>query len=278
MTLALSFALFPERNTLEFHHVFGGCIFFCGLIVRTVMKDTTEKTENNNFLRSKNSEMSISGENRNSKNSAQITDFDYGQSERDYFVSTKNKSDSNDDSYVNENGNKNRNNAGDIENGFIKYSTGDTGKLEVIDDYVTVGNNVNVKKSMNDTNDRNGMNDNNNNHNDSSSKNVKSKVKNTTIHTNIHYNGIDSIIVQNTSPPIKRNSPSNFQQFKGVSVGSSNVALNMNSRVVHDEYDWSTNNNSDDRSNDIKYGNNRDDNLNTRKQSTNVKYGKPTVV
>jgi cytochrome bd-type quinol oxidase subunit 2 len=39
VTLALSFALFPERNVLTSQHVLGACIFFCGLIVRTVSKD-----------------------------------------------------------------------------------------------------------------------------------------------------------------------------------------------------------------------------------------------
>ena len=253
------------------------------------MKDTTEKTENNNnFSRSKNSENSISGENRNTKNSAQITDFDFSQSERDYFISTKHQSDNNEneDSYVEKNGNKNgkknKNDveSGDIENGFIKYTSGETGKLKVIDNYV-VWKDENLKNSTNENYNRNNVNNNNN-------KNVKTKVKNTTLYNNIHYNGIDNIIVQNTSPPIKRNSPSNLQYPKGVNVGSSNVALNLNSRVVHDEYDWNINNNkSDNLSNDNKYGKNGDNNSNdndsndnnsNRKQSNNIKYGKPTVV
>jgi hypothetical protein len=43
VTLALSFALFPERNVLTNQHVVGAGIFFLGLMVRTVSKDGGKK-------------------------------------------------------------------------------------------------------------------------------------------------------------------------------------------------------------------------------------------
>ena len=38
LTLCLSFALFPERNKLSIQHLIGACIFFSGLIIRTLSK------------------------------------------------------------------------------------------------------------------------------------------------------------------------------------------------------------------------------------------------
>lgn len=43
ITLALSFALFPERNRLTSHHILGASIFFLGLIMRSLLKEKLQK-------------------------------------------------------------------------------------------------------------------------------------------------------------------------------------------------------------------------------------------
>lgn len=41
VTLVLSFLLFPDRNTLTTHHLIGASVFFCGLLLRAIVKDQT---------------------------------------------------------------------------------------------------------------------------------------------------------------------------------------------------------------------------------------------
>ena len=43
VTLSLSFILFPNRNHITTQHIIGIIIFFCGLIVRIIIKDTEKK-------------------------------------------------------------------------------------------------------------------------------------------------------------------------------------------------------------------------------------------
>ena len=203
VTLALSFALFPERNSLEFHHVFGGCIFFCGLIVRTVMKDNTEKSNNTEM----NNKSNLQKFTDNEKILSQILpENNFSVSERDYFTTVECIGDNN-------------------ENG---------------DNYSVIENNVEDGRRILVENDsKNGANyysDNKNRNNctplkatgsaEYNGKRSKTVYENnsrtSTLHNNIHYNGIDSIIVNVQSPPLSRKSPMSSSSHRSSVNGQNN--------------------------------------------------------
>ena len=71
--MALSFAMFPERNTLTLQHIAGAGVFFLGLIVRTVMKEDTDRA------RVHSNETGASSSARDSSNSAGAS-YKYGWS------------------------------------------------------------------------------------------------------------------------------------------------------------------------------------------------------
>ena len=193
VTLALSFALFPERNTLEFHHIFGGCIFFCGLIVRTVMKDNSEKTEMNKSNTQKNKE--------NEKILSQILpEVNFSVSERDYFITVENlnNKDNDDDNNgeVDVEKGRRKTSENEIENGTKYYP--DNG---IKNNYIPINNtgnghyNGHQPISVYETNSRNY---------DVRKNQVSENLKQKSLHDNIHYNGIHNIIVNPHSPPLSR--------------------------------------------------------------------------
>ena len=238
VTLALSFALFPERNNLEFHHVFGGCVFFCGLIVRAVMKGTPVSAEMNNDYNSNecnniNSNNSIDklDENGNKMmenyvenygNYSNNNDYNASVSEKDYYARIHNNLNIHDDvesamvdnssSFLNE-----KNHASEDD----KY------KINIIK--------KDIKKNDNDISNKN------------NNKSINHDV-NKNISNNINYSGINNIIVNtknksaNSSPYY--HSPVQSNQTDGYVNNNDN---NNNGNNNNDDND----NNDDNKKNSI---------------------------
>jgi hypothetical protein len=223
VTLALSFALFPERNSLEFHHIFGGCIFFCGLIVRTVMKDNTEKNNNTEM----NNKPNLQKFTDNEKILSQILpENNFSVSERDYFTTVECIGDSS------ENGENSSGRENDIEDGrrrMIENENKNGSK------YYSDNKNKNNYTPL----QTNGSAEYNGNRSktvyDARYNPISENPKTTTLHNNIHYNGIDSIIVNTQSPPLSRKSPMNGTPHRTVNGQNNGFERTENSGIINGE-------------------------------------------
>jgi hypothetical protein len=260
------------------------------------MKGTVEKADKNeNGFLKKGSSLTFSTDQK---------DLNSSVSERDYFVSVR------------------KNEIENIEEGggdgvVVEKGGGERGS-ERVSERGSVYANSQLYEDNNNNNNNNyvivqsnnkGLGNNNNSNNSpkqninispkSSTNNINNKTKKySTINDNIHYNGINNIIVNTTSSPLSRtpptdpyHSPTNSsikKSPKPEKIGSNNISLNINSRIIHDSYEYGETNNSDDKNteNDNNNGsnNNSNSNNNNNKQkspysgNSSISFSKATTV
>jgi hypothetical protein len=254
------------------------------------MKGTVEKSDKNeNGFLKKGSSLTLSTDQK---------DFNSSVSERDYFVSVR------------------KNEIENIEEGGGDGVVVEKGGGERGSERGSVYANSQLYEDNNNNNNNNyvivqsnnkGLGNNNNNSNNSPkpnvhispkslNNNINSKTKKySTINDNIHYNGINNIIVNTTSSPIPRtpptdpfHSPTNSsikKSPKHEKIGSNNISLNINSRIIHDCYEYGETNNSDNKNaeNDTNNGSNNNNNNNSKQKSpysgnSSISFSKATTV
>ena len=162
------------------------------------MKDDTEKTENSKSNTLKNKE--------NEKILAQILpEVNFSVSERDYFITVENINgidnenddiDNNDDDLDIEKGRRRPGKEKESENGMKYYSeNSNKNNYSAVKSNSNGIYNENQPKTVHEKNSRN---------HDIKNNGISDNSKQKNLHDNIHYNGIESIIVNPHSPPLFR--------------------------------------------------------------------------
>ena len=192
------------------------------------MKDNTEKNNNTEM----NSKPNLQKFPDNEKMLSQILpENNFSVSERDYFTTVECIGDSNENgenSSGRENGiedGRRRIVENEIENGSEYYS--DNKNKNNYTPLKTAGSaeyNGNRSKTVYENNSKSY---------DARYNQISENSKTTTLHNNIHYNGIDSIIVNAQSPPFSRKSPMNSTPHRSVNGQNNGFERTENSGIIN---------------------------------------------
>jgi hypothetical protein len=256
------------------------------------MKGTVDKTDKNeNCYLKKGSSLTLSTDQK---------DFNSSVSERDYFISVRKNEIENieeggvggDGVVVEKGGGVERGRERGSERGSVYANSQlyeDNNNNNNNSNYVIVqSNNKGIGNNANNNSPKHNLSPKNINNN----SNSKTK-KYSTINDNIHYNGINNIIINTTSSPPPRTPPTEpfhpaiissiKKSPKQEKIGSNNISLNINSRIIHDGFAYGETNNSDDKNTEIDKDNNKNNNNNNKQKSpysgsSKISFSKATTV